>query len=122
VIPKPTAANTAACVQNPASGTAARDRHDFGRQDEVGPDRAVDHFAFDVVGILPFAAKGVFVLVRLVRPECLEEFFRALIAEIDAADHQKRRDRPRGDKAKNQGGRQQNEQLVSQRSGSDLGN
>jgi len=42
-----------------------------------------------------------------------EHFFRALVAEIDAANHEKRHDHPGKEVAEGQGNGQQNQELVA---------
>ena len=55
-------------------------------------------------------------LMRLMRHDGFKHFFHAFVAEIGAADHEKRCDRPGQKIAERQRNRQQDQQLVAKRS------
>ena len=54
-------------------------------------------------------------LLRIMRHGGFEHFLYAFVAEIDAANHEKRRDRPGKDVAKDQRDGQQDQELVAKR-------
>ena len=58
--------------------------------------------------------------VRMMRHDDLVDLLGALVAEIGAAEHQQRRDRRGQEVAERQGGGQQDQELVAQRSHRDL--
>ena len=61
-----------------------------------------------------------FMRVRMMRHDGFEHLFHALVAEIGAAEHQQRRDRPGQEVAERQRGGQQDQELVAKRSRRDL--
>ena len=90
-----------------------RDRHDFCRKDEVGLDGACDPLLFRRLRIQRDGAELRFMLMCTMRHDGFEHFFRALVAEIDAANHEKRHDHPGKEVAEGQGNGQQNQELVA---------
>ena len=98
-----------------------RDRHDLGRKDEVGLDRAGDLLVLERLRRQRHAAELGLVGMRLMRDHDLEDFLHALVTKIGAAEHQQRRDRPGHEVAEDQRGRQQDQQLVAERPPRDLG-
>ncbi len=94
------------------------DRHDLGRQDQVGPDGAADLLLLEMRSrqLLPVEV----LLVTVGRVHDVPDLLRPFEAEIGAAQHQDRRDRPRGERREQQGRRQQDDDLVEQRPFGDL--
>ena len=116
-MPMPTTARTIACVQKRRSGDVGqRDRHDLGREDEVGADRAARPSASSsACGSAAPAPSFASWRWASCGTERLVDLLGALVAEIGAAEHQQRRDRPGREEAEQQRGRQQEEELVLQR-------
>jgi hypothetical protein len=96
-----------------------RDGHDLGREDEVRLDGAAHLLVLEIARVLHRGRDRGFVLVGLVGPEDFEDLLGPLVAEEGAADHQKRRDQGRRQRAKKESGRQEVEQLVLERTPGD---
>ena len=97
------------------------DRHDFGGENEVGLDGTGDLAVLQrlrVHGLADF----FLVSVGLVREQGLIDLLRPLIGEIEPAEHEQRGDGPWSEIAERQGDRQQEDQLVLQRTDGDLAN
>ncbi|MNL11982.1 hypothetical protein D3C87_1328410 [compost metagenome] len=81
------------------------DDDDFGRQDEVGPNGALDLVAFKRNHVHRCVLQGlrarlVVALVRFaMRQEFVRQFLYAFVAEERAAQHQQRRHRPGRERA-----------------------
>ena len=93
-----------------------RDRHDFGRQDQVGADRARHFLRLQRRGVA-FHRRG---FGRMPAEDRLDDFLGPLITQIGAAEHQERGHQPRREGAQQQRRRKQDQQFVAQRPERDL--
>ena len=103
-----------------AGDRAQRDRHDLGREDEIGADGATHAPILLALGTLDGRGRRDGVGRRRMRPDQLDHLLGTLVAEIGATQHQERRDAPRRQLTQRQGGRRQDQQLVAQRAQGDL--
>ncbi len=94
-----------------------RDRHDFGRKDEVGADRAGDALAFERGGILDRVVER---LAMVLAAEPLDDLFGPFVGKIGPAEHQQDGDRPGQEPAQQERAGQQDEDLVLQAALGDL--
>ena len=88
------------------------DGHDFGRQDEVGPDRSAHHLAL-VIGAAQLGGVLGEAVVRF--RYGFPHLLGALEAQIGGSEHEQWRDRPGQQSAQRQSRGEQDEQLVLQR-------
>jgi hypothetical protein len=95
-------------------------RHDLGREDEIGLDRTCDFLVLDRLRVQGDRSELGLMPMCTVRHDGLEHLLHPFVAEIGAAQHQQRRNRPRQEVAQHQGRGQQDQQLVAQRSRRDL--
>ncbi len=108
--------------------TGKRDRHDLGREDEIGADGPLDPLRL-LLGAeqgrrqMRLARLGGTVrrCGLLVPAERLDDLLGPLEAEIETAQHQERGDRPGGEEVEQQGRGQQEDELVAQRAQGDPG-
>ncbi|MNV22845.1 hypothetical protein D3C71_1138370 [compost metagenome] len=98
-----------------------RDRHDFGGQNEVGADCALDLAVFECLGRQCGAAMNlVLMFMGRMRGNVLQELLGAFVAEVYATDHQEWSDQPRGEIVEREGRRKEQEDLVHERTLGDL--
>ena len=95
------------------------DRHDLGREDEIGLDGAFHLFLFQMQRIIRRGGGGDRVR-SVMRHENVDDLLGTLETQIGAADHQKRRDRPGRESGQQQRRRQQDDQFIAQRAPGDL--
>ena len=96
---------------------AQRDRHDFGRQDEIGADGARYHRALLLYRVHRSIVCGVFIM----RVQLFPQFFRAFETQERPACHQQRGDYHRQEVGQRQRAGQQEHQFVFQAAARDLG-
>ncbi len=117
----PTTASTTAWIQNEPVGTLASVIAMISAERMKSVLMAPLHLlVLEALRVCVGGADGGLVLVRPMGPQRLEHLLGALVAEIGAADHQQRRDRPGREEAEDQRRRQQVEELVLERPEGDL--
>ena len=88
-----------------------RDRHDLGRQDEIGADRALDLHLLELARIA-HRVDQLFLMLVLVE-QLLDDLLGRFEGEIGAADHQQRRDQEGREGGQQQRRRKQEQQSCS---------
>ena len=100
----------------PIGDFGKRNRHDFGRKDEIGADSPANHFAF-VIGLAHFGdffGKCFLIAIGAVAHR-LDQLLSAFKTEVSTANHQQRRDGPREECAQQKRCGQDEQQLVLER-------
>jgi hypothetical protein len=88
------------------------DGHDLSRQDEVGLDGAADLGFLERLGVDGRWLECGFMLMRSLGGKDVPDLLDAFVAEIGTPQNQQGRNRPRQNGAQEQGGRQQEQELV----------